>query len=265
MSAFTEQLLDEKGILVLTLARPKVNALNVAFMNEISNAFSNADRDPNVKGVLIRSNFKTFCAGLDLLDLHELTEGKDAAPRLEDFYSTLLGGFCASMRCSKPVAAALNGHGIAGGMILALGADFLSLSTRLHGSFKMGLTELSVGVPFPSLPLRVAAKKLSSRAFTHFVYGAENVPVEEAHSKWGVGDSLASDAEAEVAARGWLERVTGPGRTLDGFGITKRLYWADVLDREATARERAEWVRAILSDECRGTMRQLALFAKSKL
>ena len=61
----------------------------------------------------------------------------------------------------KPIAAAVEGHAIAGGLVLALAADFVALQT---GGYKLGLTELQVGVPFPDSALQVVIDAIPARA-----------------------------------------------------------------------------------------------------
>ena len=52
----------------------------------------------------------------------------------------------------KPVVAAVNGHAIAGGCIMACCADY-RIMAREPG--RIGIPELLVGVPFPVVPLEI--------------------------------------------------------------------------------------------------------------
>eukprot|EP01101_Sappina_pedata_P008942 TRINITY_DN5070_c0_g1_i1.p1 TRINITY_DN5070_c0_g1~~TRINITY_DN5070_c0_g1_i1.p1 ORF type:complete len:262 (+),score=60.46 TRINITY_DN5070_c0_g1_i1:1-786(+) len=243
------------GILTLTLSRAKVNAMNVELMHEFIQAFMLAQGSPSVRGILLRSAHKTFSAGLDLVDLHERSGGEDAAERLRDYcYHYMTNCFKAPLRCTKPVAVAINGHAIAGGMMFGFCGDFLSLSTKNNGSFMVGLSGLRVGVPFPALPIQLASKKLSPRAFTEVVYGSHKIPVEDAFARLGYGDFLSDEAPAEDAAKRWLEAVTSSERSLESFRITKQLFLQDIVQYEPPETEQNDWIRAIRSDQCRKTM-----------
>jgi enoyl-CoA hydratase len=59
--------------------------------------------------------------------------------------------FLAVFDCPRPVVAAINGHALAGGCVIAAAADL-----RLMSGGTIGLTELLVGVQFPTVPLEIA-------------------------------------------------------------------------------------------------------------
>jgi enoyl-CoA hydratase len=58
---------------------------------------------------------------------------------------------------STPVVAAINGHAIGGGFVLALCADYRIVTTGRH---KFGLTEARAGVPFPDGPVDVIKQEI---------------------------------------------------------------------------------------------------------
>jgi enoyl-CoA hydratase len=86
--------------------------------------------------------------------------------------------FAAWYAFPRPVVAAVNGHAIAGGLILALCADY---RVGTAGPGRYGLTELKVGFPYPAVAIAVvraelspaAARKLALRA--HLVDAAQAV------------------------------------------------------------------------------------------
>ena len=68
---FIEQNLD-CGILTITLNRPeKLNALSTEVLHALSELFTAAKENPDVKGVLLTGNGKAFCAGADISRLAE--------------------------------------------------------------------------------------------------------------------------------------------------------------------------------------------------
>lgn len=71
----------------------------------------------------------------------------------------------------RPVVAAVNGHAIAGGLILALCADYRVGSTE----GKYGLTELKAGLPYPAVALAVVRAELHGPAARRLVLGADLV------------------------------------------------------------------------------------------
>lgn len=130
--------IDSKGILTITLSRPeKLNALNQDVLNALSEQFSVAKNNDDVKGILITGDGKAFCAGADINRLleadaisgHEFAvEGQRVFRQLE-----ILG---------KPSLAAINGFAFGGGCELAMSATMRVASKKA----KFGQPEVKLGV-----------------------------------------------------------------------------------------------------------------------
>jgi enoyl-CoA hydratase len=102
----------------------------------------------------------------------------------------------------RPVVAAVNGHAIAGGLILALCADYRVGST--DGNF--GLTELKAGLPYPAVAMAVVRAELHGPGARRLVLGADLV---------GAREALEAGAFDEVAAPDQvLHRATEVAREL---------------------------------------------------
>ena len=117
LSTFSHKLLDG-GILRLGFSRPKVNSINLKVLEDMQEAFNAAAALPEVKGVLLATdNAKCFSAGLDLAELYGYITAKNRSA-LEHFaFPAMTAAFQAPSRCPKPVAAAVDGHAIAGAML----------------------------------------------------------------------------------------------------------------------------------------------------
>jgi enoyl-CoA hydratase len=76
----------------------------------------------------------------------------------------------------RPVVTAVNGHAIAGGLILALCGDYRVGSSE----GKYGLTELKAGLPYPQVALAVVRAELHAPAARRLVLGADLVGAKEA-------------------------------------------------------------------------------------
>jgi enoyl-CoA hydratase len=127
-------------IATITINRPsKLNALNVETINELHDAFKEADEDPEAKVIIITgSGEKAFVAGADISEFADFTvaEGEKLAAQGQ----ALLFDFVAHL--STPVIAAVNGFALGGGLELAMAAHFRIASDNA----KMGLPEVSLGV-----------------------------------------------------------------------------------------------------------------------
>jgi len=131
---------NQNGIATITINRPsKLNALNKATIEELHNAFNQANQDSNIKVIIVTgTGEKAFVAGADISEFANFSVengGKLAAKGQEmlfDFVENL----------STPVIAAVNGFALGGGLELAMAAHFRLASNNA----KMGLPEVSLGV-----------------------------------------------------------------------------------------------------------------------
>ncbi len=131
---------NNEGILQITINRPnKLNALNKATIEELHDAFEDAEEDEDVKVIILTgSGEKAFVAGADISEFSDFSpeEGKMLAAQGQE----QLFDFVANL--SKPVIAAVNGFALGGGLELAMSAHFRIASDNA----KMGLPEVSLGV-----------------------------------------------------------------------------------------------------------------------
>ena len=133
---------DRSGVTVLRLRHGKVNALDTELLRAITAAMR--ELDP-AGAVVITGHGSAFSAGVDL---KRIVDG--GQPYVREFLPALTETFLAVFSHPGPVVAAVNGHAIAGGCVLAAACD-----VRLMSGGRIGLSELSVGVPFPTVALEV--------------------------------------------------------------------------------------------------------------
>lgn len=139
--SYTNILSDfQRGITTITINRPsKLNALNRETIQELHDAFEDANNDKNTKAIIITgSGEKAFVAGADISEFADfgIKKGKELAAKGQE----LLFDFVENL--STPVIAAVNGFALGGGLELAMSAHFRVASDNA----KMGLPEVSLGV-----------------------------------------------------------------------------------------------------------------------
>lgn len=128
------------GIGQITINRPsKLNALNVATIQELHNAFENLDGNSEIRIIILTGEGeKAFVAGADISEFAHFSveEGAQLAHQGQE----LLFDFVENLR--TPVIAAVNGFALGGGLELAMACHFRIASDNA----KMGLPEVSLGV-----------------------------------------------------------------------------------------------------------------------
>ena len=111
------------GILIITLDRPKANAIDVATSLVLYTAFKALNDDPALRVGIITGTGRFFSAGWDLGAANE-GEAVDA-----DHGPGGFAGLTEYFSLTKPVIAAVNGLAVGGGFELALAADLIVAST----------------------------------------------------------------------------------------------------------------------------------------
>jgi enoyl-CoA hydratase len=168
------------GIAVMTLMHGKDNALDIEFCEALAARFMEL-RKSDAKAVVLTGQGKIFSAGVDLIRLSE--GGADYIrkflPALHKLYDTVFYH-------PKPVVAAINGHAIAGGCVLACCADRRIMA---RDSGRIGVTELLVGVPFPALAFEIVRFAVPPRYLPEFTLS---------------GATYTTDAALQ---RGWIDEV----------------------------------------------------------
>src|SRR5262245_8485332 len=110
------------GIVVLTMTHGKANALDIEFCDAMAARFNDL-RKSDTKAVVLTGQGRIFSAGVDL---KRLSAG--GADYIRRFLPALHRLFEAVFFHPKPVVAAINGHAIAGGCVLASLADLLLMA-----------------------------------------------------------------------------------------------------------------------------------------
>jgi enoyl-CoA hydratase/carnithine racemase len=211
-------------VAVVTLDRPPANALNRAFFDELI-ALRDRLRAPDVGAVVITGTGRFFSAGLDLFEVFAYP------PReFDEFTQRFDVGFGALFAFPKPVVAAVNGHAIAGGAVLAAAADFRLVA---DGEGRMGLTEILLGVPFPVSVLEIVRYACAGPALPELLYHGRTYRPRDAHARH-LADEVVPATELLARARALAEELAGRPRA--AFEQTKVSLRADALRRLESAR-----------------------------
>ena len=142
---------EPDGVALLRLARPPVNALDLELVQAIERGVR-AVGDSDARALVLTGDGSCFSAGIDtkLAPTYDAQQRRDSINAINRLVATI----CSA---SVPVLAAINGHAMGGGLVIALACD-LRLAGR--GEHKLALNEVSAGVPFPAGPLAVVRAEL---------------------------------------------------------------------------------------------------------
>ncbi len=181
----------------IRLARPPANAINPELIEALSAALEDAGQ--SAEAVVVSGRDGMFSAGLDVPQLVDL----DRAQMLSFWHSFI--------RTTRQIAAmpvptvfALNGHAPAGGIVLALFADYRIMP---RGPFKTGLNEVQVGLVIPPQVHRVLTRLIGAHRTERICVAGEMMEAQKA-LEIGLVDELAEDPQRVVTrAIEWCQEL----------------------------------------------------------
>ena len=161
---------DRDGVAVLRLEHGKANAFDVDLFHELDERI--AEAVPAVRALVLTGTGGIFSAGVDLFKVRG-----GGADYLAAFLPRLSESLLRLFTLPLPVVAAMNGHALAGGFVLALACDHRVMA---EGKGKVGLTELLVGVPFPAAALEIVRFQAPGRLSSDLILSGRTMSGREA-------------------------------------------------------------------------------------
>jgi enoyl-CoA hydratase len=211
------------GIRMLALNRPPANAISRELIDGLSQACRAAREDESVRAIIVTGAGKFFSGGVDL------KQASSGESRLGRFVGSEDDGVFALWTMPKPTVAMVNGHAIAGGVIIALACDFRIAAQ--HGP-RFGLNEVAIGLPFPVGAFEIAKLALTNRQLRQVMLQAELCDPARA-LELGFVDELVAPALLETRSVEMARRLGKHGQR--AYAHTKR-----AIQRAAVARTLAQ-------------------------
>jgi enoyl-CoA hydratase/carnithine racemase len=177
------------AMIEITLAGPGKNALGTETMNALVAKIEAARGAP----LLVTGDGDAFSAGLNLKEVASLDDRGMLA-----FLELLEKVMTALYLHPAPTVAAVNGHAIAGGCIVALCCDRRVVAK--NPKLKIGVNEVALGVEYPPRTFEIVRRRVPSRFAEEIVLGAGLYDPENA-VRVGLVDEIADDAVATGRAR----------------------------------------------------------------
>lgn len=193
---------EENGTAVLTLNRPKANALSTEMLGEIKTVFEAIAEDDTVKGVIVTApGEKFFVAGADINGFLALDgmQGRAASKFAQSCFQAIED-------LEKPVIAAVNGYALGGGNEIAMACDIRIASTKAI----FGQPEVNLGI----MPCFGGTQRLTrlvgAGIAKELMFTARNVTAEEAY-RIGLVNKVVAKEELMSTAKDMAKKIISKG------------------------------------------------------
>ena len=196
----------------LKLNRPEVfNSFNQSMAFALQKALDEAERNDEVRAIVITGEGKAFCAGQDLAEAMD-PEGPELQSIVKDHYNPIIERIRA---IEKPIIAAVNGVAAGAGANIALACDITiakKSASFIQAFSKIGLIPDSGGTYF--LPRIIGLQKALALMMT-----GDKVSAEEADQMNMIYKAV-EDENFEAEVKSFSEKIASmPTR---GLGLTKK-------------------------------------------
>lgn len=228
----------------ITLNRPdKRNALSDAVIDGLKKALRDADRDENVRVVILSGAGADFCSGADLSALQKISSAS-VSENLADARS-LMELFVLIREVRVPVIAAVRGRALAGGCGLALACDIV----LAEQSARFGFPEVKIGF-VPAMVMAILRRHVSEKKAFELIALGEEISAAVAASL-GLINRTVEDADFQSQVQAFAKQLAQLSSS--ALSLSKNLlYKTDGLSfREALEAGVDVNVIARMSEDCK--------------
>ena len=238
--------------LIAKLERGRANAIDAEFVSGLSRTLDEAEASG--RPLVLTGSGRFFSAGLDLEGLPADREGMSAF--VDAFDHMLLRLFL--LPC--PTVAAVNGHAVAGGAILATACDF---RIGAEGNYQIGVSEGRLGVIFPASAFEVLRCALPPQRTAEVLLRGRLTGPEEAVQNGFLHELSPPGALLEAAVTRAEELGALPRRT---YVHTKRELRAEFAARASADRQakRGQFLDTWFSEESKALRAAILAHSKKK-
>jgi enoyl-CoA hydratase len=231
------------GVAFVTIARPKaMNALNDRTLDEIERAFVTVRDDPAIRGAVVTGDGeRAFVAGADISELAQMApeQAKRASSKGQRVFASI-------ETCGKPVAAAVNGFALGGGLELALACHVRFACPEA----KLGLPEVSLAlIPGYGGTQRLARLIGPGRALEMILSG--DMVDAAAAERSGLVNRVVPREELAATAEAFVRKVATRGPVAVAYALDAVLTGTDRNVVEGTAREQHLFGECFATDDMR--------------
>ncbi len=218
------ELTHDEGVAVVAMSRGKVNALNIELITELQSTFESLESDDAVRSAVVTGWGHFFSFGLDVPEIISYTESE-----CERFLTAFTSLYTQMYGFSKPLIAAMNGHAVAGGCMLALACDYRVMAS---GRARTGLNEATFGASVFAGIVEILREVVGGQRAERIVLNGELYVADKAQ-ELGLVDHVCSPEdvlpEDKLAAAEWMTSDAA------AFSAIKRLARGPIIERMKAA------------------------------
>jgi enoyl-CoA hydratase len=174
---------------IVAFSRPPVNAINLELVRDFHDSLVRVAVQAPPGGVVVTGDGPAFSAGVDFKELPGYTADQKA-----EMIGHINAAITVLYGLDTATVAAVNGHAIGGAFVVMLACDARLVA---RGGAKLGLTEVTAGIPYPAGPMEVAKAEVEPGLRRHLVMSGELIGPQEA------------------AAAGLVDEIVDPPRLLE--------------------------------------------------
>jgi len=238
-------LAERGGVRWLRMESGKVQALDLELVSDLRRSLDVARAD-DAPPMVLTGTGTSFSAGVDLFRVV-----RDGPSYVARFLPALADLLVELFSYPGPLVTAINGHAVAGGALIAWCGDLRIMS---EGNGRIGVPELQVGVPFPTVAVEILRFATGGRGLQPLAYSGRTLAAKDAEAA-GLVDEVVAPGALEERSAALVATLAAVPR--DTFALTKRALRAPALDILARTAARADadvlaaWQRASTLDAIR--------------
>jgi len=216
---------DKSGVATVTLQRPPVNSLSLELLTELKQHLTDLEKN-KCRGAIITSAFKTFSAGLDIMEMY-----KPDPERAKKFWVTLQDLYLVLYGSSYPTVAVITGPAPAGGCLLSICCEYRIMVPQSI----IGLNETLLGIVAPPWFVRTMENTIGKRQTELALTTGRLFSTEEAFNTGLIDEVVQNKEEGLIRAQTFINKFA----RISPFArrLTKQLVRREALEKMTKERE----------------------------
>jgi len=239
----------EDDILIIELDNGRDNSLTAEFFIKMGGIIKDVNSGDSPKGIIFTGKGNFFSSGFNL----PMFLGFTALDEVVKFFNMEEEVLLDIFMCNKPVVAALNGHTVAGGLIISMACDYRIVKN--HPKIKLGMSEIKIGLPLSITQGEIIRFGIGNdKNYRDLIYFGKMVDVNSAMGLGMVDEVVEGDQLIDRAKQVVSEFIDNPGRA---FSPLKYLFRRPLADRIREGVEKENWqdgLNCLFKDDVRKTL-----------